>query len=120
MLAVVAGAVGAHALQPYFDEQQRAWYEKALFYQFVHSLGLIAIGCASPTIGPSRLLVASALAMTLGIFAFSGTLYLLALSPLRWVSVVTPIGGVAQIIAWLLLGTAAIWAPARGEGGSAH
>ena len=114
MLAVVAGALGAHALQAILDEQQRVWYEKAVFYQFIHSLGLIGIGCASTIIGPSRTLLASAVIMALGICAFSGTLYLLAVTSLSWVSVVTPVGGVAHIIAWLLFGAAALRAPANG------
>ena len=116
MLAVVAGALGAHALQPILNEQQRAWYEKAVFYQFIHSLGLIGIGCSSTTLGQSRTLIASAVIMALGICAFSGTLYLLAVTSLRWVSVVTPVGGVAHIIAWLLLGTAALRAPTNRKG----
>jgi uncharacterized membrane protein YgdD (TMEM256/DUF423 family) len=116
MLAVVAGALGAHALQPILNEQQRAWYDKAVFYQFIHSLGLIGIGCASTTLGPSRTLLASAVIMALGICAFSGTLYLLAVTSLRWVSVATPVGGVAHIIAWLLLGAAALRAPTNRKG----
>ena len=67
MLAVVAGALGAPALQRVMDEQQRAWYDRALFYHFIHSLGLIAIGCASSAIGPSRVLAASAVTMILGV-----------------------------------------------------
>lgn len=108
MLAVVAGALGAHALEPLLDEQRRTWYDKAVFYHFIHSIGLIAIGCASPAIGPSRALLASAIAMALGILGFSGTLYLLALTPLRWMVSVTPIGGGAYILAWLLFAAAAL------------
>jgi uncharacterized membrane protein YgdD (TMEM256/DUF423 family) len=116
MLAVVAGAFGAHGLEPVLNEQQRTWYDKALFYHFIHSLGLIGIGCSSLAIGPSRTLAASAVAMTLGVFGFSGSLYLLALTPVRWVSALAPIGGSAYIIAWLLLGIAALKASVREPG----
>jgi uncharacterized membrane protein YgdD (TMEM256/DUF423 family) len=64
-------------------------------------------------IGPSRVLTASAVTMVLGVLGFSGSLYLLALTPLRWVTSLAPIGGTAYIIAWLLLAIAALQASAR-------
>jgi uncharacterized membrane protein YgdD (TMEM256/DUF423 family) len=97
-LAVMAGAFGAHALKSRFDAYSMGIWEKAVFYHFIHALGLLIVPLMLVK-SHSRicwLLVA-------GIVFFSGSLYVLALSGITVLGAVTPIGGVCMIAAWLLL-----------------
>ena len=103
-LAVVLGAFGAHALKGRLDDYAIAIYDKAVFYHFIHGLGLFIV-----SILPKLGLISSTAAMrvcsllTAGILLFSGSLYALAISGERILGAVTPLGGVAFILAWLLL-----------------
>jgi len=92
-LAVALGAFGAHGLRSRLDAYSLGVYEKAVFYHFVHALGLL-IAAKFPTV--CWLLVA-------GIAFFSGSLYLLAVTGNRALGAITPIGGVCFIAAWVLL-----------------
>jgi uncharacterized membrane protein YgdD (TMEM256/DUF423 family) len=102
--AVGLGAFGAHAPRGRLDVYAMGVYQKAVFYHFVHALGLLGVsvlprtGLMSPAAANwvCGLLVA-------GIVLFSGSLYLLALTGVRILGAVTPIGGVAFIAAWLAL-----------------
>lgn len=99
-LAVVAGAFGAHALQGRLDERALATYEIAVRYQLCHALALVLTGLLADrgwrTAGVARAFVA-------GIAIFSGSLYALALSGVKWLGAITPIGGVLFVLGWLLL-----------------
>lgn len=99
--AVAAGAFGAHALKVRLDEYARGVYDKAVFYHFIHGLGILLLAClgASKVIDPGAA-TRTALLMALGIAIFSGTLYLLALTGIRWLGAITPIGGSLFLIAW--------------------
>ena len=78
-------------------------YETAVRYQMYHAFGLIAAGLAGGFIPASKLkLVGWCFAG--GTVLFSGSLYVLTLTGLRWVGAITPLGGVAFIAGWLLLG----------------
>lgn len=107
-LAVILGAFGAHALRGQLDEYLMGVYEKAVFYHFVHALGLLVVSLLPriAVISPAK---ANTVAMLLlaGILLFSGSLYALALTGARILGAVTPLGGVAFIAAWLLLAYAA-------------
>jgi len=101
-LAVVLGAFGAHGLRGRLDAYSMGIYEKAVFYHFVHAIGILVAPlfarlCTMPRSG----LVCGLLSA--GIAFFSGSLYLLAVTGTRWLGAVTPIGGVCFIAAWLVL-----------------
>ena len=103
-LAVMLGAFGAHALRDRLDAYSMGVYEKAVFYHFIHALGLLIVSFA-PRIGA---LSASAAAwvcalLAAGILIFSGSLYVLAMTGVRALGAITPLGGVSFIAAWLLL-----------------
>ena len=107
-VAVLVGAFGAHALRERLDAYATGIYERAVFYHVVHALGLIAVGIA---VG-DRLVAAStgmlaAWLIFAGIIVFSGSLYALALTGVRRLGAVTPIGGVAFVAGWFALAYAA-------------
>ena len=98
-LAVGAGAFGAHGLRGFLDEAQMRVYEKAVFYHFIHALGLLVV----PLLVRSRGVTRVCALLLAGIVLFSGSLYVLALSGVRALGAVTPFGGIAFIAAWSLL-----------------
>jgi uncharacterized membrane protein YgdD (TMEM256/DUF423 family) len=97
-LAVVLGAFGAHGLKGRVDDYALGIWERAVFYHFVHALGLLVL----PLFRIRRANWVAVL-LVIGILLFSGSLYVLVLSGVRMVGVVTPFGGLAFIAAWLLL-----------------
>ena len=102
--AVILGAFGAHGLRGRLDEYSMAVYEKAVFYHFIHALGILIVSVL-PRTGTFTTTAASwvCLLLALGIAIFSGSLYLLAVTGNRMLGAITPIGGVSMIAAWLLL-----------------
>jgi uncharacterized membrane protein YgdD (TMEM256/DUF423 family) len=108
MLAVAFGAFGAHALRGRLDEQALGVYQTAVQYHFYHSLALLALGLISLVQPENVLLRSSGWLFTIGILLFSGSLYLLAASGVRWLGAVTPLGGLAFIAGWACL-AAAVW-----------
>ncbi|BCX80454.1 hypothetical protein MIT9_P0027 [Methylomarinovum caldicuralii] len=99
-LAVMLGAFGAHGLQSRVSEHFLSVWQTAVRYQMWHALGLGLIAVAAEELPSLRW---SVRLMLLGIVVFCGTLYLLVLSGWRWLGMITPIGGLALIAAWLLL-----------------
>lgn len=112
-LAVGAGAFGAHALRDRMEADLLAVFETAVRYQMYHALALLAVAWAAAEWPGSGAAVAGWL-FTIGIVIFSGSLYVLTLTGVRWLGAVTPLGGVALLAGWALLGLAA-W---RGPAGS--
>jgi len=104
-LAVAFGAFGAHALKEKLSEKYLAIWETAVQYQMYHAIGLIVIGILmSPTIiGHVSQLSWAGYLMLAGIVIFSGSLYVLSLSGIGILGAITPIGGVAFLIAWVLV-----------------
>lgn len=103
-LAVGFGAFGAHGLRNRLDAYSMSVYEKAVFYHFVHALGILLVAALTRATGlslPAQNRVCALLA--LGILIFSGSLYALAISGIRTLGAITPIGGLAFIAGWLLL-----------------
>lgn len=107
VLAVIVGAFGAHALKSRLSVELLQVYKTGVEYHFYHALGLLIIGVVSFYVS-SGLINWAALFMTLGIVLFSGSLYVMALSGIRWLGAITPLGGTSFIIAWVLL-FIAVW-----------
>lgn len=112
LLAVGAGAFGAHALRARVPAELLAVFETAARYQMYHALALLAVAWGA-TRWPGPQVVAAGWAFTAGIVIFSGSLYLLVLTGVRWLGAITPVGGVAFLLGWALLAWAA-WS--RGPG----
>ena len=103
LLGVGLGAFGAHALKAKLEaEATLATFQTAVHYQFYHTLGLLAIGLLLLKF-QSTWLHYSAYAMMVGMVVFSGSLYMLSLTGIRWLGAVTPIGGLAFIVGWACL-----------------
>lgn len=98
-IGVAMGAFGAHGLKPVLSEYQLDIYKTAVHYQMWHALLLALIA----TLPEHKYLQWAAWAVVMGITLFSGSLYLLALSALRWLGMITPLGGLAFLCAWALL-----------------
>jgi uncharacterized membrane protein YgdD (TMEM256/DUF423 family) len=99
-LAVGLGAFGAHGLRDRLDAYSLSIWEKAVFYHFIHALGIL-IAAVMPRTSPASGWACWALAA--GILIFSGSLYALALTGVRTLGAITPIGGLCFIAGWLLL-----------------
>ena len=102
LIAVAAGAFGAHGLKQILSPDMLATYHTAAEYQFMHSIGLIVIGTLDKASARSSH-ISSAWTMLAGIIIFSGSLYVLSLTGVKWLGMITPIGGVCFIVAWLIL-----------------
>jgi|TARA_R110002096_G_scaffold183080_12_gene360961 uncharacterized membrane protein YgdD (TMEM256/DUF423 family) len=100
--AVALGAFGAHGLKNTLTPGMLAVYHTAVDYQLWHAIGLLIIGLIQQQ-NTSRLLPKAAWFMFAGILIFSGSLYALSLSGLKFLGAITPIGGTAFLIAWSLL-----------------
>jgi uncharacterized membrane protein YgdD (TMEM256/DUF423 family) len=103
--AIAAGAFGAHALRARLDGRSLEIFETAARYHLIHSLALVAVGI----VVDQELMAArrSGVAFAVGIVVFCGSLYALALTQVKVLGAITPIGGVAFIVGWLLLALAA-------------
>jgi uncharacterized membrane protein YgdD (TMEM256/DUF423 family) len=104
-LAVAAGAFGAHGFQGRLDAHALGMFETGARYQMYHAL---AIGLAA--VAPRNRLAQLACALFLaGVVLFSGSLYLLALTGVRALGFITPLGGIAFLAGWAALA----WSAAR-------
>jgi len=107
LCAVAAGAFAAHVLTRQLDEYRLELFRTGAAYQMYHALGmLIATLVAAPS--PSRWALRAAVLFLFGILLFSGSLYLLALVKIRFLGLITPVGGVLFLLGWLLLAFAAL------------
>jgi uncharacterized membrane protein YgdD (TMEM256/DUF423 family) len=118
-LATVCGAFGAHTLKAHLAPERLQLWDTALRYHFFQALGLIGVGLTLRSVEHGALRAAAALraAVTLlaaGILLFSGSLYALSLGAPRFLGLLTPLGGLAWISAWLLYAWA-VWRE-RGKG----
>jgi len=100
---------GAHGPKDRLDEYQMSVYEKAVFYHFIHALGLLIVALLARA-GAINLAGANRVGwlLSVGIVIFSGSLYALAISGVRVLGAITPLGGIAFIAAWLVLAYEAI------------
>jgi len=102
-LAVGLGAFGAHGLKSRLSPDLLMTFETAVKYHFFHALGLIIVGILGFHFNADVLYVPAWLFVS-GIVLFSGSLYWMSISGQTWVGIITPFGGVAFILGWLLLG----------------
>jgi uncharacterized membrane protein YgdD (TMEM256/DUF423 family) len=100
-LATACGAFGAHALKGQLAPERLQLWETAVRYQFFQALGLLGVGLALRSSDAGVLRAAAALLIA-GVLLFSGSLYALALGAPRPLGALTPVGGLAWIIGWLL------------------
>jgi len=107
MLSVVLGAFAAHGLKSKLSETLLNTFQIGVQYQMYHSLALILLVILYRQL-PQSLLLYSAGFMFAGIVLFSGSLYMLALTQIKWFGPVTPLGGVCFIVGWALLIAAAL------------
>lgn len=103
LLVVLIGAFGAHGLKARLTAENMAIFQTGVQYHFYHAVGLILVGLIAWHIPTSPYLRWSAWLMITGIILFSGSLYALSITNIRWLGMITPVGGMAFIIAWLLL-----------------
>ena len=100
--AVACGAFAAHGLKARLGPEVLATFETGARYHMVHALALLAAGWAC-TRWPGPFMTASGWLFLAGTVLFSGSLYLLALTGVRWLGAVTPVGGLAFLAGWLCL-----------------
>ncbi len=109
-LSVALGAFGAHSLKNVLDDYGRSIYEKAVLYQMFHTMALLAVGVIQHFDQETSFSMAG-WGFFIGIILFSGTLYLLAVTGIKWLGAITPIGGVAFLFGWFWL----VWALIKGR-----
>lgn len=102
-LAVMLGAFGAHGLRGWLTPELMAIYQTGVQYHFYHTFALLACGVLAYNGMDNNAIRVSAYAFIVGIIVFSGSLYVLALTDLRWLGAITPIGGGAFVIGWTAL-----------------
>ena len=107
VVGVALGAFGAHGLRSRVSPEMLAVFETGVRYQMYHALALVVLGTLPSTMH-GRLATTAGWAFTAGILLFSGSLYVLALSEIRVLGAITPLGGVAFLIGWACLAVAAI------------
>lgn len=109
-LGVAIGAFGAHALKARLSQSQMAIFQTGVQYHFVHTLALFCCAlCVART--PHAGLVWAGWLLISGVVIFSGSLYALALTEIRVLGAVTPLGGLAFLAAWACLAWSAAASP---------
>lgn len=100
-IAMIAGALGSHVLRPQLDTHALEIYETAVRYQFYHSIGLLGIGLTLRTL-EHRLIRWSGTSVLAGVILFSGTLFAMSFGAPPWIGAITPVGGLALILGWVM------------------
>ncbi len=108
VLAVALGAFGAHALRDRLSADMLQTFETGVRYQMYHALALFVVSFALARFSSAGWLNVAGWGFVIGTVLFSGSLYLLAGTGVRWLGAITPFGGVAFILGWLCL-TVAGW-----------
>ena len=111
-LSVAGGAFASHALKNQLSDRALEIFETGTKYQMYHALALILVALLlTQTETPSLPLTISGIAFIAGVVIFSGSLYALSLTGIKWLGAITPIGGAAFLIGWGCLAIAAIKFP---------
>ncbi len=101
-LAVLLGAFGAHALRGRLSAEMLAIYQTGIQYHLVHALALLFVGLTLERRPANALVVRAGWLLAGGILFFSGSLYIFALTGVRALGALAPIGGLCFLIGWLL------------------
>ena len=101
-LSVLIGAFGAHGLKGKVSIEDLVIFEVGVRYQMYHALALILLGLIGVSM-PGKILILPGILFCSGIIIFSGSLYLMVLTNMRWLGAITPIGGFLLIFGWLSL-----------------
>lgn len=101
-ITIALGAFGAHGLKKIITSDLLVIFHTGVEYQFYHALGLFCVALVASYSQTKQVKVAGYL-MIIGTFIFSGSLYFIALTGIKWIGAITPIGGTAYIVAWILL-----------------
>jgi uncharacterized membrane protein YgdD (TMEM256/DUF423 family) len=101
-LGVTMGAFGSHALRGKITDYQLEIYKTGVMYQLIHALGLFIVAWLTTQSQDPRVHYAG-LCFLVGMFLFSGSLYLLAVTDVKWFGAITPLGGFAFLAGWFLL-----------------
>ena len=107
-LGVTFGAFGAHALKDRLSPDMLSVFETGVRYQMYHAIAILLVASAIGHFGNARLLSAAGWLFTAGVVLFSGSLYALALSDVRILGAVTPIGGLLFLVGWAALAVFAV------------
>ena len=102
-LGVAGGAFGAHALRARLSPDMLTVFETGVRYQMYHGLAVLLVALAIGHSGSARLLAASGWSFVAGVVLFSGSLYALALTDVRILGAITPLGGVLFLVGWICL-----------------
>jgi uncharacterized membrane protein YgdD (TMEM256/DUF423 family) len=102
LLGVAGGAFGAHGLRPLLSDHMMNVFETGVRYHVFHALGMLGAGL-SLAYAPTRYFQFAAWAFFLGIVLFSGSLYVLSISGVRALGMITPLGGLCFLVGWGLL-----------------
>lgn len=102
-LAVALGAFGAHGLEGKVSEKMLGIWDKAVTYQMFHTMALLVTGLLFVKLQSSGMAWAGWM-FFIGIILFSGSLYIYSVSGVTLFAIITPLGGVAFLIGWVLLG----------------
>ena len=101
-LVVIMGAFGAHALNELLDDYGKSIYNKAVLYHMFHSIAILILGLINK-IQPEIQLSMAGWSFVFGIILFSGSLYIIAITGIKSLGIITPIGGILFIIGWVFL-----------------
>lgn len=111
-LGVAIGAFGAHALQGRLEANgMRGVYETGVQYHMIHALALLLVATLSENKLPARWLQPIGFLFAVGIVLFSGSLYVLAVTDIKILGAITPLGGICFLAGWALLAVAAVRTP---------
>ena len=100
--SVLMGAFGAHALKNKLSEYSMSIYDKAVFYQIFHAIGILVVSILGQLFNTQDFNT-SGWFFAIGIVLFSGSLFILSITGIKWLGAITPIGGVMFILGWVLL-----------------
>ena len=103
LFAVLLGALMTHTLKASLSEELLSTLQTGITYHMYHSLAILSVSVLSLHFPQARLLKLSAYSFLLGIILFSGSLYILALTEVRGVGIITPVGGIFLIAGWIAL-----------------
>lgn len=106
--AVTMGAFGAHSLKTKISGGMLSVFQTAVQYHFYHSLGLLIVGLLTIYLKPEKHIKIAGWMMFMGIILFSGSLYILSSTGIRWLGIITPFGGIAFVLSWIYVAIA-VW-----------